>query len=102
MVKLHNTHRDVPVILKNWVYFYIMRSNCYIGKNTINFTRFAQLRKLRDHVKYMPVYKELNCELTVAEVHPKLQIILQLQGSCASPIIITVLPNCLGNLLIKI
>lgn len=60
----------MAVILKNWVYFYIMRSNCYIGKKTINFARFAQLRKLRDHIKYMTVYIELNCELTVAEVHP--------------------------------
>lgn len=103
MVKLHNTHRDVQmgVILKNWVYFYIMRSNWYIGKNTINFARVAQLRKLQDHVKYMPVYIELNRELTVAEVHPKLQITLQLQRLSASPIIITVLPNHLGNLLIK-
>lgn len=67
----------------------------------INFARFAQLRKLLDHVKYMPVYIELNHELTVAEVHPKLQITLQLQGLSATPIIITVLPNCLGNLLIK-
>lgn len=45
----------MAVILKNQVCFYIMRPNCYIGKNNINFTRFAQLRKLRDHVKYMPV-----------------------------------------------
>lgn len=90
----------MAVILKNWVYFYIMRSNCYIGKNTINFTRLAQLRKLGDLVKYMPFYKELNFELTLAELHPKLQITLQLQGLSATPII-TILPNCLGNLLIK-
>jgi len=78
-----------------------MRSNWYIEKNMINFARFAALRKLKDHVKYMPVHIELNCELTVAEVHPRLQITLQLQGLSATPIIITVLPNCLGNLLIK-
>lgn len=71
-----------------------MRSIFYIGKNTIN---FAQIRKLQDHVKYMPVYKELNCELTAAEAHPKLQIILHLQGLSATPIIITVLPTVLAT-----
>lgn len=29
----------------------------------------------------MLAYKELNCELTVVEIHSKLQITLQLQGS---------------------
>lgn len=40
-------------------------------------------------------------EMTIAEVHCRLQLALQLQESIARPMIITDLSICLGNLLIR-